>query len=164
MYNREDFVSNSDWKKFLEFSKNLETPNIVVNVNTVRKNFIKLRDSFPYARIYYAMKANPGEPVLKMLIEEGCCFDIASRYELDKILALGAKPDNLSYGNTIKKARDIKYFYEKGVRMFATDSKEDLKNIAEFAPKSRVYVCILVDSSGIHFCCITKGTPCTTNS
>ena len=147
MYNREDFVSNSDWKKFLEFSKNLETPNIVVNVNTVRKNFIKLRDSFPYARIYYAMKANPGEPVLKMLIEEGCCFDIASRYELDKILALGAKPDNLSYGNTIKKARDVKYFYEKGVRMFATDSKEDLKNIAEFAPKSRVYVRILVENS-----------------
>ena len=101
MYNREDFVSNSDWKKFMEFSKDLETPNIVINVNTVRRNFIKLRDSFPYARIYYAMKANPGEPILKMLIEEGSCFDIASRYELDKILALGANPDRLSYGNTM---------------------------------------------------------------
>ena len=75
MYNREDFVSNSDWKKFMEFSKDLETPNIVVNVNTVRRNFIKLRDSFPYAHIYYAMKANPGEPILKMLIEEGVKLD-----------------------------------------------------------------------------------------
>ncbi|MCR4627018.1 MAG: type III PLP-dependent enzyme [Treponema sp.] len=147
MYNREDFISNADWKRFMEFSKDLETPNIVVNVNTVRRNFIKLRNSFPYARIYYAMKANPGEPILKMLIEEGSCFDIASRYELDKILGLGAKPDNLSYGNTIKKARDVKYFYEKGVRMFATDSKEDLKNIAENAPHSRVYVRILVENS-----------------
>ena len=41
--------------------------------------------SFPYARIYYAIKANPGEPVLEMLSEMGSCFDIASRYELDII-------------------------------------------------------------------------------
>ena len=42
-----DFVSDGDWKRFLEFSQDLETPNIVVNLHTVKKNFIKLRDSFP---------------------------------------------------------------------------------------------------------------------
>jgi ornithine decarboxylase len=145
--NREDYVSNSDWKKFLEFSKDFETPNIVINLRTVKKNYIKLKDSFPYARIYYAMKANPGEPILRMLAEEGSNFDIASRYELDQILTLKVPPDRLSYGNTIKKAVDIKYFYSKGVRMFATDSKEDLKNIAKYAPGSRVYVRILLESS-----------------
>ncbi len=93
------------------------------------------------------MKANPGEPILRMLAEEGCNFDIASRYELDQILSLNVSPDRLSYGNTIKKAKDIEYFYEKGVRMFATDSKEDLKNIAKYAPGSRVYVRILLESS-----------------
>jgi len=147
VFNRKDYVSDSDWKKFLEFSQNLETPNIVVNMHTIKRNFIKLRDSFPFARIYYAMKANPGEPVLKLLAELGSNFDIASRYELDKILSLGVSPDRLSYGNTIKKARDIEYFYQKGVRLFATDSKDDLKNIAEKAPGSRVYVRILVENS-----------------
>lgn len=82
-----------------------------------------------------------------MLAELGANFDIASRYELDKVLALGVSPDRISYGNTIKKSVDIAYFYEKGVRMFATDSKEDLKNIAEFAPKSRVYVRMLIEST-----------------
>ena len=147
MINREDYVSNSDWKKFLEFSKDFETPNIVINLHTVRRNFINLKNSFPYAHIYYAMKANPGEPVLRMLAAEGSNFDIASRYELDKILALKVPPDRLSFGNTIKKAKDIEYFYGKGVRMFATDSKEDLKNIAKYAPGSRVYVRILLESS-----------------
>ncbi|MCI1209248.1 MAG: type III PLP-dependent enzyme [Treponema sp.] len=147
MYNREDYVSNSEWERFLEFSKNLETPNIVINLHTVKKNYIKLRDSFPYARIFYAMKANPGKPVLELLAEMGSNFDIASRYELDKILELKISPDRLSFGNTIKKAKDIAYFYEKGVRMFATDSKEDLKNIATNAPGSRVYVRILVENS-----------------
>lgn len=147
MFNREDYVSDSDWERFLEFSKDLETPNIVINLNTIKKNFIKLRDSFPYAKIYYAMKANPGDPVLEMLAELGSNFDIASRYELDKILSFGVEPHRLSYGNTIKKPRDIKYFYEKGVRMFATDSKDDLKAIAENAPGSKVYVRVLVETS-----------------
>ena len=147
MFNRSDYVSDKDWARFLEFSKDLPTPNIVVNVNTIKQNFIRLKNSFPYAKIYYAIKANPGEPVLKMLAEKGSCFDIASRYELDLIKKFVDDPNRLSYGNTIKKACDIKYFYENGVRMFATDSKDDLKNIAENAPGSRVYVRILVENA-----------------
>ena len=110
MFNRNDYVSDKDWQRFLDFSKDLETPNIVINLNTIKQNFIRLRDSFPYARIYYAMKSNPGEPVLQMLAEMGSCFDIASRYELDMISKFNVSPDRLSYGNTIKKAKDIKYF------------------------------------------------------
>lgn len=147
MFNRKDFVSDTEWKRFLEFSKKFETPNIVVNLRTIKKNFIQLKDSFPYAHIYYAVKSNPGVPVLKLLDSLGSNFDIASRYELDKVLALNISPDRVSYGNTIKKAADIKYFYEKGVRMFATDSKEDLKTIAKNAPGSRVFVRILVENS-----------------
>lgn len=147
MFNRKDFVSDTEWKRFLEFSKEFETPNIVVNLRTIKKNFIQLKDSFPYAHIYYAVKSNPGIPVLKLLDSLGSNFDIASRYELDKVLALNVSPDRVSYGNTIKKAADIKYFYEKGVRMFATDSKEDLKAIAKNAPGSRVFVRILVENS-----------------
>ena len=147
MYNRKDYVSDTDWSRFLDFSKDLPTPNIVVNLNTIRRNFLTLKDSFPYAKIFYAIKANPGEPVLQMLAEMGSNFDIASRYELDMISKFVNDPSRFSYGNTIKKSSDIKYFYEKGVRIFATDSKDDLKNIAENAPGSKVYVRILVENS-----------------
>lgn len=147
MYNRKDYVSDTDWSRFLDFSKDLPTPNIVVNLNTIKKNFLTLKDSFPYAKIFYAIKANPGEPVLQMLAEMGSNFDIASRYELDMISKFVNDPSRFSYGNTIKKSSDIKYFYEKGVRIFATDSKDDLKNIAKNAPGSKVYVRILVENS-----------------
>lgn len=147
MFNRKDYVSDEDWQRFMEFSKELETPNIVVNLNTIKRNYTALKDSFPFARIYYAVKSNPGEPVLKMLSEMGSNFDIASRYELDLISQFNVTSDRISYGNTIKKAKDIKYFYDKGVRMFATDSKDDLRNIAEQAPGSKIYVRILVETS-----------------
>lgn len=147
MFNRKDYVSDKEWSRFIDFSKDLPTPNIVINLNTIKNNYTKLKNSFPYAKIFYAIKANPGDPVLKMLSEMGSNFDIASRYELDLISKFVEDPARLSYGNTIKKAQDIKYFYEKGVRMFATDSKDDLKNIAENAPGSKIYVRILVENS-----------------
>lgn len=145
--NRKDYISDSDWKHFMSFSENLETPCVIINLKTIKKNYLKLKENFPYADIYYAIKANPHDDIISMLYEMGSNFDIASRYELDKVLRLGVTPDRLSYGNTIKKAKDIAYFYEKGVRMYATDSKDDLKNIAQYAPGSKVYVRILVENT-----------------
>ena len=147
MFRREDFLSDVEWKRFMDFSQGLETPNIVIDLHKIKSHYVALKDNFPYAHIYYAVKANPGVPVLKLLDSLGSNFDIASRYELDLVLSLGISADRVSYGNTIKKAKDIEYFYQKGVRMFATDSKEDLKNIAKYAPGSRVYVRVLVESS-----------------
>lgn len=144
---RSQYVNDADWKKFLKFSENLETPFVVINLDVVKQNYIKLKENFPFADIYYAIKANPHDEVVSMLAELGSCFDIASRYELDKVLRLNVPPERLSYGNTIKKERDIAYFYEKGVRLFATDSKEDLKTIAEKAPGSKVYVRILMENT-----------------
>ena len=147
MFDRKEYISDSAWNRFLDASKNFSTPNIFIDLRTIKKNFLQLKDLFPYAYIYYAVKSNPGVPVIKLLRDLGSNFDIASRYELDMVLDLGVSPDKLSYGNTIKKAADIKYFYEKGVRMFDTDSKEDLKNIAREAPGSRIYVRILVENA-----------------
>jgi ornithine decarboxylase len=147
MVNRNEYISDTDWKRFLDFSRNFETPYIVINLQTIEANYERLRKLFPYSQIYYAVKANPESAVVSLLAELGSNFDIASRPELDMVLSLGVSPDRISYGNTIKKVKDITYFYERGVRMFATDSKEDLKNIASAAPGSRIYVRILVENS-----------------
>ena len=144
---REAYINDVEWHRFLEFSEKLETPCVVINLQTVKQNYVKLQESFSFAKIFYAVKANPAPEVISLLHKMGSHFDIASRYELDKVLALGIEPEKISYGNTIKKAKDIAYFFEKGVRTFATDSKEDLKNIIKFAPGSKVYVRILVENS-----------------
>ena len=51
------------------------------------------------------------------------------------------------YGNTIKKADHVKYAFEKGIDLYATDSEADLKNIAKHAPGSKIFVRILVQGS-----------------
>ncbi|MCI6179509.1 MULTISPECIES: hypothetical protein [Treponema] len=53
MFNRKDYVSDKDWARFLEFSKDLETPNIVINLNTVKSSFINLKGAFPPIKTYF---------------------------------------------------------------------------------------------------------------
>ena len=52
MFNRKDYVSDKDWARFLEFSKDLETPNIVINLNTIKSSFINLKGASPPIKTY----------------------------------------------------------------------------------------------------------------
>lgn len=141
----ENYCSPEEWDKIQEFSKDKETPFLVVDLEVIRQKYQELTTCFPIAKVFYALKANPGAPVVNLLRELGSNFDIASIFELNRVLDCGVEPDRISYGNTIKKAAHIKYAYDKGVRLFATDSKSDLQNIAEQAPGSKIFVRILVE-------------------
>ena len=102
----------------------------------------------PLARIYYAVKANPARPILDRLVGLGSFFDAASFEEVAACLAAGARPEAISYGNTIKKERDIAAAYAAGVRMFAFDSEAELRKLARSAPGAKVYCRILVPNEG----------------
>ncbi|GGG52864.1 ornithine decarboxylase [Pseudohongiella nitratireducens] len=143
----EDYYTQESFQKIKVLADTKETPFVVIDLATISQHYDALTEHFPYANVYYAVKANPANEILELLRNKGSNFDVASIYELDKLLALGIEASRCSYGNTIKKARDIRYFYEKGVRMFATDSEADLRNIAKAAPGARVYVRILTEGS-----------------
>ncbi|WP_431303821.1 type III PLP-dependent enzyme [Sediminicoccus sp. BL-A-41-H5] len=124
------------------------TPCLVLDVDRVAQNFARLQQAMPLARIYYAVKANPAAPILDRLVGLGSFFDAASFQEVEMCLASGAAPDSISYGNTIKRERDIAAAYAAGVRMFAFDSEMELEKLARSAPGSRVYCRILVGNDG----------------
>ena len=141
-----DYYSPIEWEKIILFSRTQETPFLIVLLDMIQDKFRQFRTGFPQAKIYYAVKANPGIEVLALLRDLGSYFDIASIYELDKVLNLGVSPDRVSFGNTIKKARHIGEAYDKGVRLFASDCEADVRNLAQEAPGSRVFFRILMDA------------------
>jgi len=141
-----DYYSAVEWEKSITFSRSRETPFLIVLLDMIRHKFGQFRAGFPDAKIYYAVKANPGLEVLSLLRDLGSYFDIASIYELDKVLSLGISPDRVSFGNTIKKARHIGTAYDKGVRLFASDCEADVRNLASEAPGSRIFFRILMDA------------------
>ncbi|MBA4727539.1 MAG: type III PLP-dependent enzyme [Pseudomonas sp.] len=143
----EDYFPRATFQKMKAFADQHETPFVVIDTETISKAYDDLRAGFEFAKVYYAVKANPAVEIIDLLRDKGSSFDIASIYELDKVMSRGVGPERISYGNTIKKSRDIRYFFEKGVRMFATDSEADLRNIAKAAPGAKVYVRILTEGS-----------------
>ena len=143
----DQYFDPAGWQKFTQAAEGRETPFLVVDLNRIKTKYNEMVNLFPTAKIHYAMKASPAVEVINLLADLGSNFDCASVYELDRVLDCGVEASRISYGNTIKKAKDVKYAYDKGVKLYATDSEADLKNIAEFAPGSNIFVRILVEGS-----------------
>src|SRR4051812_33220336 len=125
-----------------------EGPCLVVDLDVVRDNYQAFAKALPDTRVFYAVKANPAPEVLSLLASLGSCFDTASVAEIEMVLAAGATPDRISYGNTIKKERDIATAHGLGIRLFAVDCQPEVEKIARAAPGSRVFCRILCDGAG----------------
>ena len=125
-----------------------ETPCLVVDLDLIVAAYEALRRYLPLARIYYAVKANPAAEIIAMLNRKGASFDVASRGEIGLCLGNGVDPERLSFGNTIKKEKDIAYAHQAGVRLFAFDSLHELEKLARAAPGARVFCRILVTCDG----------------
>jgi len=144
----QNYMSREKFERIKEFAKDKETPCLIIDLDVIRKNYENLQTYLPWATIYYAVKANPDDAVVSLLRDLGANFDVASRYELDQLLQLGVSPERMSFGNTIKKEKDIAYFYEKGVRLFVTDSISDIDKLSRAAPGSKVFFRLLTEGLG----------------
>ena len=123
-------------------------PCVVVDLEVVRDNYFAFARALPDTRVFYAVKANPAPELLHLLAKLGSCFDCASVAEIEMGLAAGATADRISFGNTIKKERDIARAFKLGVRLFAVDSYEEVEKIARVAPGAKVFCRILCDGAG----------------
>ena len=123
-------------------------PCLVVDLDVVRDNYNAFAKALPDTRVFYAVKANPAPEVLTLLAKLGSCFDTASVAETEMALAAGASPDRVSFGNTIKKERDIARAFALGVRLYAVDCKAEVEKVARAAPGSKVFCRILSDCAG----------------
>ncbi|MFC2253973.1 type III PLP-dependent enzyme [Labrys portucalensis] len=123
-------------------------PRLVVDLDVVERNYSAFAHALPDTRVFYAVKANPAPEILNLLAGLGSSFDCASVVEIEQVLATGAGADRVSFGNTIKKERDIARAFELGVRLFAVDCVAEVEKIARVAPGSRVFCRILCDGAG----------------
>jgi ornithine decarboxylase len=123
-------------------------PCLVVDLDVVRENYQTFAKALPDSRVFYAVKANPAPELLSLLASLGSCFDTASVAEIEMALAAGAAADRISFGNTIKKERDIARAYALGVRLFAVDCKAEVEKISRAAPGAKVFCRFLFGCAG----------------
>ncbi|MEG3617575.1 type III PLP-dependent enzyme [Magnetovibrio sp. PR-2] len=123
-----------------------QAPCLVVDMDVIEGQYVSLDQGMADADIYYAVKANPAPQILQRLVKLGAKFDAASLNEIQMCLDAGATPDDISYGNTLKKADAIQAAHELGITLFAFDSEGELDKIAEHAPGAKVYCRILTEN------------------
>jgi ornithine decarboxylase len=128
-------------------STHFDRPTLVLDTEIVARQFQALKAGLGRAHIHYAVKANPAREIIETLIAEGSHFDAASRGEIELCLSLGAAPEHISFGNTIKRPTDIAFAFHAGIRLFAADAEEELDKLAAHAPGAEVYIRLIVDAS-----------------
>ena len=143
-----DHPSTARIDAYLAENPDLGTPVLVVDLDIVRDRYLRLRRALPAADVFYAVKANPDAAILRLLGALGSSFDVASLGEIELCLRLGIAAERLSYGNTVKKERDIAAAYERGVRVFAVDSGVELAKVIRRAPGCMVTARLSSDGAG----------------
>ncbi|MCB8838703.1 ornithine/lysine decarboxylase [Aurantimonas sp. VKM B-3413] len=137
-------------QRILDFlaTRRPEGPCLVVDLDIVETNFNAFRKALPDSAIFYAVKANPAPEILKLLAALGSNFDCASVAEIEMALNAGVTAKRISYGNTIKKERDVARAHQLGVSLFAVDCVEEVEKVARAAPGARVFCRVLTNGEG----------------
>jgi len=123
-------------------------PFLILDTAIVRSKVRRFRAAMPRVRPHYAVKANPDRRVLKVLVQEGAGFEIASTAELDLLLGLGVPAAEIFYSNPMKSREAIAYAATKGVEWFVVDSADELQRIQEIRPDARQYLRVAAPNIG----------------
>src|SRR5690348_15904152 len=121
-------------------SQKYTRPFLILDTAIVRAKARRFRAAMPRVRPHYAVKANPDRRVLKVLVQEGVGFEIASIAELDLLLSLGVPAAEVFYSNPVKSRESIAYAAAKGVEWFVIDSVEELRRVRETKADAKLYL------------------------
>jgi len=132
----------------LDVLKSVKTPTLVINLDRIKERFIELQEALKEVKIYYAVKANDHQEILALLNDLGSGYEVASSWELEKVLRLGVDGSRIISSNPVKPLDFIDYAYKSGIKAFSIDSYKEIDKLKKIAPRSRVYVRLIVPNEG----------------
>jgi len=115
-----------------ELSSNLDTPFFVYDLDSLNAHLARLVAQTE-VKLWYAVKANPLSKVIQSLDNAGFNFDVASKGELEQVLAQGINSERVLNTGPAKSPKQIKHFIERGVRIFVAESLNQVRWLNEQA-------------------------------
>ena len=88
--------------------------------------------------VCFAVKANSNLGVLNVLARVGAGFDIVSRGELERVLAVGGSADKIVFSGVGKTRDDMRRALEVGVHCFNVESTDELERLQMVAAEMGV--------------------------
>ncbi len=115
-------------------------PFLLIDSSIIREKSLRFAAAMPRVRPHYAVKANPDPRVLKVLIEEGAGFEIASTAELDLLTSLAVPAGEIYYSNPVKPRDFVAHAAARGVEWFVVDSVEEVRKIHSVKTDAKLYL------------------------
>lgn len=122
------------------------TPLLVLSLEQIELNYNLLAENMPDVKIYYAVKANPDERIIRKLNALGGCFDVASDGEMRMLNELGIDSARMVYANPVKTASGLQVAHTIGLNKFTFDSESEIAKMAAAVPGGTVLLRIRVDN------------------
>lgn len=116
------------------------TPLLVLEPETVRRQYCRLTEALPYVRFHYALKALAHPAVVAAIDAEDGWFDIASAGELALLQDMDIEPERIIHTHPMKSEREIANAVAAGVSTFVVDSADELRKLAAAEAGVRVLI------------------------
>ncbi|MGO2129648.1 MAG: PLP-dependent decarboxylase [Pseudoalteromonas prydzensis] len=126
------FLSTPVKNAIAELSTKLATPFFVYDLDTLNAHLARLVAQTE-VKLWYAVKANPLSKVIQCLDNAGFNFDVASKGELEQVLAQGINSERVLNTGPAKSPSQIKHFIARGVRIFVAESLNQVRWLNEQA-------------------------------
>jgi diaminopimelate decarboxylase len=121
------------------------TPLYIYNREIVRKKSLTLRSALPKKlKIYFAVKANPHQEILRLMGELYDGFDVASAGEAEQVIKAGIAPDRISFAGPGKTVAELQYVIDQQIGGLSIESEQEFDHIREICSqlgkKANVFV------------------------
>ena len=108
----------------------LNTPFYLYSQKSIEDKYINLKDSLK-SEIFYSVKANSNQAVLRVIKNCGSGADVVSSGELERALEAGFEPNKIIFEGVGKSEEDIRYAINKKIRLINIESFNEIKLINE---------------------------------
>lgn len=126
-------VTGHDWSDLVA---KYGSPLLILDCNTLRHQYRRLKNALPMVDLYFAIKALPNETVINVLHQEGCHFDIATQGEVRLLDKNNVPAKKTIHTHPIKRDIDIRSTLRFGCTTFVVDNEYELEKFVRY--KERV--------------------------
>jgi diaminopimelate decarboxylase len=124
-------------------TQQLDTPFFVYDLDKLNVHLARLVTQTD-VKLWYAVKANPLSKVIQRLDTAGFNFDVASKGELEQVLAQGISSERVLNTGPAKSPKQIKHFIERGVRIFVAESLNQVNWLNQQAQQQNTQLQVLL--------------------
>jgi len=121
------------------------TPVFVYDGGTMRRGLARLRAALPRRfDVYYSIKANPNQAILRVFLDEGCGLEVASEGEIRQALAAGCEPGRVLFAGPGKTRDELECAVASGIAEIHIESTDEIDTLSALAVRRGAQVGVAI--------------------